>query len=94
MVVAVSGRALAAAARRAGYVPLVADFFADDDTREIAHACRKLDGLKPGFQWKTLEPALEALAEEAPLPPLGVICGASKHAYHCRLPGVVARVPL
>ena len=57
-------------------MPLVADFFADDDTREIAHACRKLDGLKRGFQWKTLEPALEALAEEAPLPPLGVVCGA------------------
>jgi predicted ATP-grasp superfamily ATP-dependent carboligase len=57
-------------------VPLVADFFADEDTREIAHACRKLDTLKRGFQWKTLEPALEALAEEAPLPPLGVICGA------------------
>ena len=57
-------------------MPLVADFFADDDTREIAHACRKLDDLKRGFQWKTLEPALEALAEEAPSPPLGVICGA------------------
>ena len=52
-------------------MPLVADFFADDDTREIAHACRKLDDLKRGFQWKTLRPALEALAEEAPSPPLG-----------------------
>jgi len=36
LVVAVSGRALAASARRAGLVPLVADFFADADTRRIA----------------------------------------------------------
>ena len=57
-------------------MPLVADFFADDDTRDIAHACRKLDNLKRGIQWKTLEPALEALAEEAPSPLLGAICGA------------------
>jgi uncharacterized protein len=72
----VSGRALAAAARRAGYVPLVADFFADDDTRHIAHACHKLDTLKRGFRWKTIRPALEALVEAAPSPPLGVVCGA------------------
>ena len=62
LIAAVSGRALAAAARRAGYVPLVADFFADDDTRHIAHACRKLDTLKRGFKWKALGSALEALA--------------------------------
>jgi predicted ATP-grasp superfamily ATP-dependent carboligase len=77
LIAAVSGRALAAAARRAGYVPLVADFFADADTREIAHACRKVDDdLKRGFRWSTLGPALETLAAQAPSPLLGVVCGA------------------
>ena len=94
LIVAVSARALAAAARRAGYAPLVADFFADDDTREIAHAWHKLDGLKPGFQWKTLEPALEALAEEAPLPPLGVICGAGFEDRTHLLAKIAERWPL
>ena len=48
LIVAVSGRALAASARRAGFVPLVADFFADTDTRQIAHCYCKLDDLKGG----------------------------------------------
>jgi predicted ATP-grasp superfamily ATP-dependent carboligase len=77
LIAAVSGRALAASARRAGYVPLVADFFADADTREIAHACHKIDGdLKHGFQWKTLCSALEALAAKAPTRLLGLVYGA------------------
>ena len=32
LIAAISGRALAASARRGGYVPLVADFFGDADT--------------------------------------------------------------
>jgi predicted ATP-grasp superfamily ATP-dependent carboligase len=75
LIVAVSGRALAVSARRAGYVPLVVDFFADADTRDIADACHKLDDLKRGFTWKALGPALEALAARAPSPPLGVVYG-------------------
>ena len=71
-----SGRALAASARRAGFIPLVADFFADADTRLMAAACHKLDDLKRGFRWKTLEPVLHALAERAPSPPLGVVYAA------------------
>jgi predicted ATP-grasp superfamily ATP-dependent carboligase len=105
LIAAVSGRALAACARRAGYVPLVADFFADADTRLMAHACRKLEDLKRGFQWKTLEAVLAALADTAPSPPLGVVYGAgfedrpnllTKIAERWRLLGnaasVVARV--
>ena len=76
LIAAVSGRALAEAARRAGLVPLVADFFADADTQEAAHACRKLPDLKRGMRWRTLEPALAALASEAPCPLLGIVCGA------------------
>ena len=85
---AVSGRALAASARRAGFVPLVADFFADADTRQIAHSCYKLDDLKGGFRWKALAPALEALAEAAPLPLLGVVYGSG---FEDR-PGLLAKI--
>jgi predicted ATP-grasp superfamily ATP-dependent carboligase len=94
LIAAASGRALAASARRAGYVPLVADFFADEDTRHIAHACRKLDDLKRGFGWKTLGPALEALSEAAPSPPLGVVCGAGFEDRTHLLAKIAERWPL
>jgi uncharacterized protein len=77
LIAAVSGRALVQSARRAGFTPLVADFFADADTREIAHACRKLPGsIKHGFRWRSLYAALRALAERAPSPVLGLVYGA------------------
>ena len=94
LVVAVSGRALAASARRAGCVPLVADFFADADTRQIAHSCCKLDDLKGGIQWKTLAPALEALAEAAPSPLLGVVYGAGFEDRTALLSKIAERWPL
>jgi predicted ATP-grasp superfamily ATP-dependent carboligase len=76
LIAAVSGRSLAAAAKRAGFVPLVADFFADADTGRIAHACLKLDGeIKRGLKWKHVAPALEALAKQAPSPLLGLVYG-------------------
>jgi uncharacterized protein len=75
--VAISGRALAAAAARAGYVPLVADFFADADTRALAHGCAKMEGeLGVGFFWPQLDSALTALAEAAPTPITGLVYGA------------------
>jgi predicted ATP-grasp superfamily ATP-dependent carboligase len=77
LIAAVSGRALARSARRAGFTPLVADFFADEDTKEAAHACRKMPGsIKRGFRWQSLYPALHALAERAPSPILGFVYGA------------------
>jgi uncharacterized protein len=76
LIAAVSGRSLAQAARRAGFTPLVADFFADADTEMAAHACRKLpDGMARGFRWQTLYPALKALADAAPSPILGFVYG-------------------
>jgi len=94
-VVAVSGRALAASARRAGLVPLVADFFADADTRRIAHSCRKVAGdLKRGFEWETLAPALAALAEAAPTPLLGVVYGAGFEDRPALLSQIAERWPL
>jgi len=77
LIAAVSGRALAQSARRAGFTPLVADFFADTDTREAAHACRKLGGsIRRGFRAESLLRTLEALAERAPSPILGFVYGA------------------
>ena len=76
LIAAVSGRALARAALNAGLQPLVADFFADADTQEIATACRKLPGdIACGFQWRSLSAALRALAKQAPSPLLGVVYG-------------------
>ncbi len=76
LIAAVSGRALAASARRAGLIPLVADFFADADTGRLAHACLKLAGpLKRGMRWSRLEPALDALQAKAPSPVLGLLYG-------------------
>jgi len=76
LIAAMSGRALATSATRAGLTPLVADFFADADTRRIALACHKLEDLERGFMWETLAPALDTLAATAPSPPLGVVYGA------------------
>jgi predicted ATP-grasp superfamily ATP-dependent carboligase len=75
LIAAVSGRALAQAALRSGFTPLVVDFFADFDTQEAAHACRKLRGIACGFQWAPLARALEALTAESPSPILGLIYG-------------------
>ena len=76
LIAAISGRALAQSARRAGLVPLVADFFADTDTQDAAHACRKLDGnIARGFQWTSLANALQALAAASPAPILGLVYG-------------------
>jgi uncharacterized protein len=68
LIAAASGRALAAAARRAGYRPLVADFFDDSDTRGFCAANRLIaEGLDFGFSHESLIAALEALAKgEAP----------------------------
>ena len=76
LIAAISGRAVAQSARRAGFVPLVVDFFADLDTRDAAHTCRKLDGdIARGFEWSSLSRALEALAAESPSPIFGLVYG-------------------
>jgi predicted ATP-grasp superfamily ATP-dependent carboligase len=76
LVVAISGRAIAQSARRAGFVPLVADFFTDRDTQEAAYACRKLEGdIARGMEWPSLSRALEMLAAQSPSPILGLVYG-------------------
>jgi uncharacterized protein len=63
LIAAASGRALAAAARRAGYRPFVLDFFGDADTRMICAASRCIEGgSDTGFAAEDLIPALTELA--------------------------------
>ena len=77
LLAAISARALAQSARRAGFTPLAADFFADTDTQGAAHACRKLaGGMDRGLREQSLLRALEALAERAPSPIVGFVYGA------------------
>jgi predicted ATP-grasp superfamily ATP-dependent carboligase len=63
LIAALSGRALAACARRGGYRPLVADMFGDLDTRELAEASETVPGsLARGFAKGALLAALDRLA--------------------------------
>jgi uncharacterized protein len=74
LIAAASGRALAASARRGGYVPLVADFFGDQDTVATAHAHVRLpDGLAHGMRCDGVLDALERLATGRA--PAGIVCG-------------------
>ncbi len=63
LIAAISGRALAAAARRAGYRPLVADFFCDTDTVALAERATMLPGdLQRGIDSARLVETLRQLA--------------------------------
>jgi predicted ATP-grasp superfamily ATP-dependent carboligase len=66
---------LADSARRAGYAPLVVDFFADLDTRALATDHRRVaDGLVHGFRSESLVAALAALAKGREI--FGLVYGA------------------
>jgi predicted ATP-grasp superfamily ATP-dependent carboligase len=74
LVAALSARALSSAVRRAGYAPLAADLFGDDDLRESAAASVRIDGdLESGLEREPLLDALDTLA--AGRAPMGVLCG-------------------
>ena len=95
LIAAVSGRALAQAARRAGYIPLVADFFADQDTEAHCHACLKVAGdIRHGFEGDFLLHALDTLADAAPSPLLGVVYGAGFEDRPELLARLASRWPL
>ncbi len=104
LIAAVSGRALASAARRAGFAPLVADLFRDLDTQEIAaNSIRVAGSLARGFGQKSLFDALGRLADGRS--PEGVVYGsgfedrpallaaiARRHRLIGTPPEIVARV--
>jgi predicted ATP-grasp superfamily ATP-dependent carboligase len=74
LIAAISGRALASSARRGGYLPLVADFFGDQDTVAAAQAHVALrTSLAQGFREQDLASALERLADHHV--PIGIVCG-------------------
>jgi predicted ATP-grasp superfamily ATP-dependent carboligase len=74
LIAAASGRALAQSARRAGYLPLVADFFADQDAAALAHAVVRIEhGLARGMDEDRLLAACETLARSRQ--PIGVVYG-------------------
>lgn len=76
LIAALSGRGLAASARRAGYLPLVADAFGDSDTAEhAAAACCVADAARIGFRAKPVFAALAALEAAAATPPIGLVLG-------------------
>src|SRR5262249_49877816 len=87
LIAAISGRALAASARRAGYVPLVADFFGDEDTLALAQAHVRLDtSIARGMVADELMDALGTLATARH--PAGTVCGTG---FEDR-PDILARV--
>jgi uncharacterized protein len=75
VIAAASGRALAGSARRGGYLPLVADFFGDEDTLALAQSHVRIEhGLARGIQEDRLVAAFETLT--AARQPIGVVWGA------------------
>ena len=76
LIAALTGRALAASARRAGFAPFVVDAFGDEDTREQAAAFIRLsEATRMGFRARPLLAALETLAAKASQPPVGLVLG-------------------
>lgn len=76
LIAALSGRGLAASARRAGLRPLVADAFGDSDTAEHAtRACCVEDAARIGFRTKPTLAALAALEAGAEAVPIGLVLG-------------------
>ena len=69
LIAAISGRAIAAAARRAGYRPLVADFFCDTDMVALASKAITLPGdLRNGIDnARTIEALRKLAAGETPI---------------------------
>lgn len=104
LIAALSGRALAAAARRAGYQPLVADLFGDLDTQAIAAANVRVPGsLTAGPARRPLLEALDRLANGRA--PVGLVYGsgferrtsllhafARRHTLLGNPPDIVARM--
>src|SRR5262249_1806834 len=74
LIAAVSGRALAASARRAGSVPLFADFFGEEDTPALAQAHVRPDPsiARGRVADKLLDPPATLAS---PRRPAGTVCG-------------------
>lgn len=93
LIAAISGRALAAAARRAGYRPLVADLFCDTDTVALAARTLRIAGdLHSGIEAGPLLEALERLAEDET--PCAVVLGSGFERRPVTIEAVASRFPV
>ncbi len=91
LIAAQSGRALAAAARRAGLRPFVADLFGDADTLALAAAHRLVTGrFGAGPGARSLLAALDDLAGAAGTP-LGVVLGSGFEGAPALMAAIAAR---
>ena len=90
LIAAQSGRALAEAARRAGFRPYVADLFGDADTLDLAEAHRGLPGRfgTGRLGGEAVLGALDALRDAAGHGTLGVVLGSGFEGA----PDLVARI--
>lgn len=76
LIAAFSGRALAQAARRAGFATLVVDAFGDADTRAAAQGYAQIaNAVRNGFTAKPLFAALDTLIAHAASKPIGIVLG-------------------
>jgi uncharacterized protein len=76
LIAALSGRGLAAAARRAGFIPLVVDAFGDTDMRANLGAFRCLGtAAHQGFRAGSLIAALTELERDGERAPIGLVLG-------------------
>jgi uncharacterized protein len=66
LIIARSGRALAASAKRAGYKVSVADYFADEDTRSCSESVHQLQYHCDGFTKETLLRHIEEIVSSNP----------------------------
>jgi predicted ATP-grasp superfamily ATP-dependent carboligase len=93
LIAAISGRALAAAARRAGYRPLVADFFCDIDTVALAERTAKLPGdLQNGIDDGRMVETLRQLAGDDR--PLAIVLGSGFERKPDLVDEIARRFPL
>jgi predicted ATP-grasp superfamily ATP-dependent carboligase len=95
LIAALSGRALAASARRAGFTPLVVDAFGDCDTRDCAGDLRCLPEVtRTGFRAGPLFAALDDLTSAAAHPPVGLVLGSGFEDVPKLVAGLARRVTL
>jgi predicted ATP-grasp superfamily ATP-dependent carboligase len=93
LIAAISGRALAAAVRRAGYRPLVADFFCDIDTVALAERTAKLPGdLQSGIDDGRMVETLRQLAGDDR--PLAIVLGSGFERKPDLVDEIARRFPL
>ena len=95
LIAALTGRPLAQSARRAGYTPLVADCFGDEDTRAVAEYTRTLSGaLRRGFQLSEVTDALEEMSGCVQGDIIGLVLGPGFEDSADVVAGLQMRFPL